>query len=281
MVTQVAGPERLIFAEGSKNVQLHILDRGAGHPIVFIPGWPFSNEIFESQIPTLNANGHRVIIPSLRGFGRSDAPGETSTYNLYADDLNGLLNNLNLDHVVLCGHSLGAAVAIRYMARQQDNRVSKLVLCDAAAPVWTRRPGFSSGLSLAAVDELINSLQINRSQALHEIIKIFRYNETSLTPVEATWLHDLAMQTTLETQIEGLVEMRNGDLRPDLEQIRVPTAIFHGVKDRFCPFAFAGELANGIKHSRVVRFERSGHLPFMEESENFKLKLLEFAGEIN
>jgi pimeloyl-ACP methyl ester carboxylesterase len=281
MITQVAGPETLKYIEGSKDVHLHILDRGTGHPIVFLPGWPFSNEVFESQIPTLIANGRRVIVPSLRGFGRSDETREACTYNDYADDLKGILHGLDLDHVVLCGHSLGAAIAIRYMSRHQGVRVSKLVLCDAAAPVWTRRQGFNAGLSLIAVDELINNLQVNRSQTLRELIKIFRYNETSLTLAQTDALYTLAMQASPVALIQSLVEMRNGDLRPDLEQIHIPTAIFHGVKDRFCPFAFAAELADGIKHSTVIRFEKSGHLPFLEESETFKLKLLEFASEIN
>ena len=281
MITQVAGLESPKYVEGAKDVHLNVLDRGTGNPIVFLPGWPFSNEIFESQIPTLIANGHRVVVPSQRGFGRSDETREGCTYNDYADDLKGILHGLDLDHVVLCGHSMGAAIAIRYMSRHQGVRVSKLILCDAAAPVWTRRQGFNAGLSLMAVDELINGLQLNRSQALRELIKIFRYNDASLTLAQTNQLYALAMQASPVALIQSLVEMRNGDLRPDLEQIHVNTAIFHGVKDRFCPFAFAAELASGIKHSTVVRFERSGHLPFLEEAESFKLKLLEFASEIN
>jgi len=279
MNTSVAAPERLMYVEGSEGVHLHILDRGTGSPIVMLPGWPFSNEIFSPQIAPLAVH-NRVVIPSLRGFGRSDGPRDTFSYDFHADDLKGLLEGLDLDHVVLCGHSMGAAVAIRYMSRHQGSRVSKLVLCDAAAPVWTRRSGFNSGLSLDSVDVLIDGLQKNPQKVFDELLKVFRANSTSLSHDQNVWLHSLAMQTTAHALVESLVEMRNADLRQDLESINIPTAIFHGVQDRFCPFAFAAELERGIKHSRIVRFEKSGHLPFLEEADTFSLELLKFSSEV-
>jgi non-heme chloroperoxidase len=267
----------LKFVEGEPGVQIHVLDQGTSHPIVLLPGWPFSNEVFKPLLTPLTAKGYRVIVPSPRGFGMSDKVAEDYNYDFQADDLSGVLEQLDLNRVVLFGHSMGAAVAIRYMSRHHGARVSKLVLCDAAAPFWPRRSGFASGLSLPAADYLIEHLETEKNSVFRGVLEAFRSNAVSLSPMQNNWLHGLAMQASPHVLTQTLVEMRNSDLRPDLESINVPTAIFHGVSDKFCPFQFATELSKAIKHSQVVRFEKSGHLPFLEEEEKFKTELLKFA----
>jgi pimeloyl-ACP methyl ester carboxylesterase len=64
--------------------------------------------------------------------------------------------------------------------------------------------------------------------------------------------------------------------------ISVPTAIFHAVGDKICPFAFAEEMAKGINNAKMIkmiRFENSGHGLFLEEKEKFNLELIKFASE--
>jgi len=78
------------------------------------------------------------------------------------------------------------------------------------------------------------------------------------------------------------VTLRDTDLRPELAMIGVPTAIFHALGDKICPFAFAEEMAKGINNAkmiRMIRFENSGHGLFLEEKKRFTLELIKFARE--
>ena len=59
----------------------------------------------------------------------------------------------------------------------------------------------------------------------------------------------------------------------------MPTAIFHAVGDKICPFEFAEEMAKGIRTAKIIRFENSGHGLFLEEKEKFNSELIGFAGE--
>ena len=107
--------------------------------------------------------------------------------------------------------------------------------------------------------------------------KIFGLTETSINPGLAAWFHAMGMQASPYAMAQSVAALRDTDLRPDLATIAVPTAIFHAVGDRICPFVFAEEMARGIKNSKIIRFEKSGHGLFLEEKEKFNHELMAFA----
>lgn len=90
-------------------VRLHVDDHGAGRPLVLVHGVWMSARYFARQLP-LTKDGLRLVIPDLRGHGRSEDPGRGHTVSGYADDVNHLLERLDLRDVVLVGWSMGAMV---------------------------------------------------------------------------------------------------------------------------------------------------------------------------
>jgi non-heme chloroperoxidase len=283
MNTIAVASTRSEYIEVPPGVRLHVRDWGQGKPIVLIHGWPFSSDVYDYQMAELAEKGFRAISISLRGFGKSDKPWGTYDYDVYADDIEAILNQLDLNDVTLGGHSMGGAIAIHYMARHKENRVSKLALFGAAAPVWTRREGYPYGMQRSEADDLIRAVDVDRPQLLTDFGKIFGLTETSLNPGLAAWLHSIGMQASPYAMAQSLVALRDTDLRPELAMIGVPTAIFHAVGDRICPFAFAEEMAKGINNAkmiRMIRFENSGHGLFLEEKKKFNLELIKFASDV-
>ena len=69
-----SGMGRAEYIEVEPNVHLHITDAGEGRPVVLIPGWPLSDEMYEYQYNDLINKNFRVIGITLRGFGKSDKP---------------------------------------------------------------------------------------------------------------------------------------------------------------------------------------------------------------
>src|SRR5258708_27899316 len=119
------------------NVRLNVEDIGSGRPVVFIHGWPLSQQMFEYQFDHLPRHGYRCVSFDLRGFGASDKPWDGYTYDRLADDLRIVLDALDLQDVALAGFSMGGAVAVRYMSRHGGARISQLALLGAAAPCFT------------------------------------------------------------------------------------------------------------------------------------------------
>jgi pimeloyl-ACP methyl ester carboxylesterase len=57
---------------------------GEGRPVVLLHGFPDSGRLWRHQVPALAQAGFKVIVPDLRGYGRSDKPAEVPAYALSA-----------------------------------------------------------------------------------------------------------------------------------------------------------------------------------------------------
>jgi proline-specific peptidase len=263
------------YIETSDGVRLHVRDWGEGKPLLFLHGWPLSDEMYEYQFDELRKKGFRCIAFSLRGFGKSDQPDSGYSYDIFADDINTVLDDLGISQLPMIGFSMGGALAA-YYASKYPERVSKLVLIGAAAPIWTQREDYTIGSTKADVDKLIELCNSNRMELLKVFEGIFTASEDSIPVSIKDWLHNLNMQASPIAMEECLKLLRDADLRQDLESVQVPTLILHGKKDKICPFEFSEEMRKRIKNSKVVPFENSGHAIFYEEKEKLNSELIKF-----
>lgn len=240
----------------------------------------------------------------MRGFGKSSKPWGEYTYDVFADDLKSVLSSLDLSNVTLVGFSIGGAIAIHYMARHNGDRIANLVLCGAAAPSFTTRPGFPFGMEPGAVDSLIKLCHSDRAKLNDDFGNIFFKDSNAVTPQLMDWFRSLGMEASPHATAACLATLRDSDLREDIPSVKVPTILFHGVHDRICPLKLseimtvptevlpAGEVAmaagaeaisavakpaaSGIRGAKLIRFENSGHAMFYEEKEKFNAELINF-----
>jgi pimeloyl-ACP methyl ester carboxylesterase len=265
------------FIEVEKNVKLHVTDIGQGQPIVLIHGWPLSDAMYEYQYQYLEQKGFRVIGITLRGFGKSDKPYGRYDFDVFSDDIKVVLEKLRIENAVLGGFSMGGAVVIHYVTKYNAAHVSKLALFGAAAPSWKQRKDFPYGVSDAVAENLIKSTRTNRQDLIAGFGAGFPAKEGAISKNVEKWLEDINLEASPYAVTQSITALRDLDLRPVLSKIRIPVAIFHGVQDKLCDFAFAGQLQQGIKNSYIVRFENSGHALFFEEMDKFNTELEKFA----
>jgi len=273
------GATRAEYIEVEPNVRLHVTDAGEGRPIILIHGWPLSDEMYEYQYNDLINAGFRAIGITLRGFGKSDKPYGMYNYDKHASDIKKVLSKLDIKDAVIAGFSMGGSIAIRYVSIYNGAHVSKLVLCGAAAPIWTQRKDFPYNLPQSAVDDLIKLNYKDRPKLLSDFAKIFSATETSLNEGINSWLNGICLSASSYATAQCLIALRDTDLRPDLEKITIPAVIMHGKKDKICSFDLAEQMKAGISNSYIVAFENSGHSMFLEETEKFNRELIKFAGK--
>jgi pimeloyl-ACP methyl ester carboxylesterase len=95
--------------------ELHVEERGApGDPtLVLLHGFPELGYSWRHQVPALADAGFRVLVPDMRGFGRSDAPAALDAYTVevLAADVLGLLDDAGVQRGIVIGHDWGADVA--------------------------------------------------------------------------------------------------------------------------------------------------------------------------
>jgi 3-oxoadipate enol-lactonase len=124
---------------------------GEGTPLLLIHGlgssgddWAFQREDFSRQ--------HRLILPDLRGSGRSAKPPGPYSIAQFALDLWALLDALGVESTSILGFSLGGAVALE-MALMRPHAVQRLILCNALANYRTDtlRKWFEARMQVALV----------------------------------------------------------------------------------------------------------------------------------
>jgi len=103
-------PLRMVRTNG---ITLAVHEAGAGPAVVLLHGFPALAFSWRHQIPALVAAGYRVIVPDLRGYGRSDAPAAVEDYDIahLTGDMVGLLDALGIDQAVFMGHDWGGLLA--------------------------------------------------------------------------------------------------------------------------------------------------------------------------
>lgn len=130
--------------EGGR-LRVHHLDEGPADaaPILLLHGEPTWCFLYRHMIPSLVAAGHRVIVPDLVGFGRSDKPTLTSdhTYARHVDWMAQLLfEQLDLRDITFFGQDWGGLIGLRLVARDPD-RYARVVVGNTGLPDGSRSPG--------------------------------------------------------------------------------------------------------------------------------------------
>ena len=99
---------------------------GKGTPLVLVHGFPLDSSSWNELIPYLKDH-FDLILPDLRGFGKSTTVEAPYTLSDIADDLAGLLDDLGVEKTALAGHSMGGYISLAF-AKKYPQRVSGLGL---------------------------------------------------------------------------------------------------------------------------------------------------------
>ncbi len=116
---------------------------GDGRPVVLLHGFPDSGRLWRHQVPALRDAGFQVIVPDLRGYGRSDKPGAVEAYRMHllVGDVLAVLDHAGVSAAHVVGHDWGAAAAWA-MAVGAADRVDHLAALSVGHPTAFRSAGF-------------------------------------------------------------------------------------------------------------------------------------------
>lgn len=118
-------------------VRIHYVDEGPrdADPVLMLHGEPSWSFLYRSMIP-ICAEHHRVIVPDLVGFGKSDKPAQISDYSFqsHMDWMTGLVvDRLDLKRITLVGQDWGSLIGLR-MAAEHEDRFARIVVGNGFLP---------------------------------------------------------------------------------------------------------------------------------------------------
>ena len=117
-------------AEGTA---LHVRTAGTGPPVVLLHGYPQTGACWHRVAPALSQR-YSVVVPDLRGYGRSSAPPDDAGHTVYAkrtmaDDVVAVMSELGHERFAVVGHDRGGRVGYR-LALDHPDRVERLCVLD-------------------------------------------------------------------------------------------------------------------------------------------------------
>ena len=228
----------------------------SGEPLVIIGGGGVSTEACTELIPIYSPE-YRLVLFDNRGSGRSDAPDVPYTMEMFADDLAGLLDVIDISSTHVYGVSLGGGIAQLFTLIYPD-RVRSLVLCSTHC----------GGLHMVAPDAEITKTITNLAQANPEE-RAETMTRLCMTPEFATRNPGI-MQGRKERMLkqpapsQGVMRQQQASCATDiykrLPEIKAPTLIIHGDADRLIPVENARIMASRILNAELVILKNAGHI---------------------
>ena len=141
--------------------QLYHEERGDGEPLLLLHGGTGIGADWKLVFTGGDPAGFRVIVPDLRGHGRSTNPSGSFTFRQVATDMFELLDRLEIQRVKAIGLSMGAKTLL-HMGTQQPDRVDAMVLVSATPYFPAQARAAMAQLSVAAFSDADWAMQRRR-----------------------------------------------------------------------------------------------------------------------
>jgi pimeloyl-ACP methyl ester carboxylesterase/predicted amidohydrolase len=255
-----------------KGVKLAYYIYGEGEPtLVFVTPWVGTAELWQPQVDYFSQT-FKVVTVDLRGAGESDKPADDYTSDLYADDLNSVIEEVQDRHIVVVGESMGTNVAIKYVTKH-PGKALKLVLV-GGTPKMVSTSDYPNGYPLEVVQTLLDGFQKSYSIGLKMFMKMM-FPEPGTQSRRELGIR-LCQKTTKEIAVNSLSNYLKDDLRPLLGKISIPTLIIHGENDMAVTMAGARYIHKNILGSKMYVFKGKGHFPGITAAKKFNRILEEF-----
>ena len=227
---------------------LSFTERGSGPPLLLVHGLMVTGEMFEPVLDRFSSR-HCVIVPDLRGHGRSRGLPPPYTAAQLASDLSRLLDHLGIDSTAVLGYSQGGAIA-QQLVLDHPERCDRLVLvCTYAFNMATARERLEGHL-------LPFFLRVLGTRRLAKFLVSQGGKDLG---DERGHLAGLMANQDTNLMVAAWKEAMAFDSRRQLGEIACPTLVVAGSSDKAVPMHHARMLHDGIPGSRLIVIDGAGH----------------------
>ncbi len=228
---------------------LESVSYGSPHDAVFVHGAGGNNLLWRRTLEGLSGSA-RAFAVNLPGHPQGEII--CHTIDDYSEALHTYLQEGGLVRPVVCGHSMGGAVAMR-LAISHPDAVGGLILV-------------STGARLGVSTEILEGLRDGPMRAIENVITPWSFNSIDL---------GLAREARAALSISNLPVFLNDylacegfDVRNDLPRISAPTLVVCGDKDRMTPPKWSHYLGSNIPGAELIFIKDSGHMIPLERPDS-------------
>ena len=244
---------------------------GAGPPCLVLHGGLGVDHTMYSRSLRPLADRLDLVFPDHRGNGRSGRPPlDTITIEQLADDAAALAGVLGFDRILVFGHSYGGFVAQELTLRHPE-LVGALMLIDTTPGQLGTGESEDDYRGEPTPPELIDLVsRVPESDAelaagMSVLVPLYLHQADT---AEAAALFDQTVYSR-DAMVQGFVALSTWSSVDRLPTISVPTLVTVGRHDLFTSPPQADRIADRVPNSQRVVFEHSGHMPWLDEPDEF------------
>jgi pimeloyl-ACP methyl ester carboxylesterase len=259
-------PSQFIDLDGQL---VHLRDVGPRddpEPLVLVHGTSDSLHTWEGWVKALSAR-HRVISFDLPGFGLT-GPNATGDYrgDTYARFVLALMDRLKVQRFAIGGNSLGGEVAWR-TAWLAPERVAKLILVDAAGPDF-KSESVPVGFLVARIPVLNRAFEavLPRPMVVASVRNVYGDPSRVSDELVERYYQMALREGNRRALMQRLQQNRRGADAERIRDLKMPTLILWGGRDKLVPLSVARQFQQDIAGSELVVFDDLGHVPQEEDA---------------
>ena len=232
-------------------VNYYFNDIGSDTTFVLLHGW---GQNIEMMLPIGDKfkNKYNILIIDLPGFGKSSEPTYSWSVSDYALCVKKIVDSLELEKIILIGHSFGGRVGLIYASKYS---VDKLICL--ASPYCREITKLSFKTKVYK--------RIKNISCLNWLANIIKNKTGSVDYKNAS-----------EVMRGVMVQSINLEMDDDIKKIKAPTLLIWGSNDTAVPVKRAYELNELIKNSKVIVYDDATHYAYLERLNDVVNEINEF-----
>lgn len=246
---------------------LHVVESGAGAPVVLIPGWVGGTFTFRKIVPPLRAEGYRTIVVEPLGIGASNHPqGADYSLTAQADRIAAVLDSLGLTDVIVIAHSAAGSIGFR-LAYRHPELVRGLLSIEGGPTEETATSGFRHIMRFAPLIKLVGGVELVHWQVHHLLLA---------ASIDTSWIDDATIAgyagdaaRDVPGTLDAFHAIANAHetvkLEPHLHEVRCPVILLVGTPahDGDVSAEEVSRLAADVPHFTADTLPNVGH--FVQE----------------
>lgn len=234
-------------------MKLYFEEYGMGLPVVFLHGYPLDHTIWNPLIPLLETK-IQLVLPDLRGHGKSPAPSGLYAMQDLAEDVKDLVDLLGFSHVLLVGQSMGGYVALQFAHSYPQNVLGLILVASHPYPDdEEKREGRYA--SIRRVQE-------------EGVAKALAEFPAKLSPFPAVQAYTKEIISTARADgVIGCLQAMadRADRSEVLSMAQYPTAIILGEKDLFISPDLREKMLAQFPETGLTTLDNAAHMLMIEE----------------
>ena len=259
--------------------QLHVIDGGGGgQPILLLHAWGLDSDMWAHQLPALGAAGLRPVTFDRRGHGRSGTGSAGFSLDTLAADVACVIRTLDLDDVVLVGHSTGGLEAVAAAAGLAAGRVDRVVLSASMTPCVTAGPDNPDGAPAEYFAATRAAMRADLAAWIEENTAGYWGTAPETEPAaDTTWTQQRLASTPLDVLLATHETATGSDVRRELAAIDRPVLVLHGDADRSAPLEITGRPSAALARRGTLEVvPGAGHGLYASCATTYNARLLAF-----